>query len=294
MEDKSENTESSSRKYFEREHGPASMQGLRYLWFKIIFRHDAPAERNFDILLIIAILASVSVVMLDSVASVKIRWHDWLFAAELFFTLLFTVEYIIRLSVVRSPWRYATSFFGIIDLLSIIPTFLLVLFPASVSLTVVRILRLLRIFRIFKLAEYLGEADVLIQSLHKSSRKILVFIVTILVITVIFGALMYVVEGPQNGFSSIPTGMYWAIVTMATVGYGDISPGTPLGRVITAILILIGYSIIAVPTGIYTAELAKSYSHKRKQTTCPRCGLMEHDDAALYCSRCGRARPEDF
>ncbi|MEO8002518.1 MAG: ion transporter [Arenimonas sp.] len=262
---------------------------MRYSWFKIIFRHDEPAERNFDIVLIIAILASVTVVMLDSVASVKIRWHDWLFAAEILFTLLFTVEYIIRLSVVRSPWRYATSFFGIIDLLSIIPTFLLVLFPASASLTVVRILRLLRIFRIFKLAEYLGEADVLIQSLRKSCRKILVFIVTILVITVIFGALMYVVEGPENGFSSIPTGMYWAIVTMATVGYGDISPGTPLGRVITAILILIGYSIIAVPTGIYTAELAKTYSTKRKKTSCPRCGLMEHDNMALYCSRCGQS-----
>lgn len=276
-----------SRSYFELEHQPASAHGLRHLWFNIIFRHDAPAERNFDITLIIAILASVTVVMLDSVASVKAQWHEWLFAAELFFTLLFSIEYLIRLSVVRSPWRYATSFFGVIDLLSIIPTFLIVLFPASATFSVVRILRLLRIFRIFKLAEYLGEADVLIQSLRKSSRKILVFIVTVLVITVIFGAVMYVVEGSENGFTSIPTGMYWAIVTMATVGYGDISPATPLGRAITAVLVLIGYSIIAVPTGIYTAELAKAFSSKRKVIECKQCGLMDHDEAARYCSRCG-------
>ncbi len=282
-----EDKASASRNYFELGHQPASTHGLRHLWFNIIFRHDAPAERNFDIVLIIAILASVAVVMLDSVASVKARWHESLFAAELLFTLLFSIEYLVRLSVVRSPWRYATSFFGIIDLLSIIPTFLIVLFPASATFSVVRILRLLRIFRIFKLAEYLGEADVLIQSLRKSSRKILVFIVTVLVITVIFGAVMYVVEGAANGFSSIPTGMYWAIVTMATVGYGDISPATPLGRAITAVLVLIGYSIIAVPTGIYTAELAKAFSSKRKVVACKQCGLMDHDEAAKYCSRCG-------
>ena len=225
--------EHSSRSLFERQHRPAAETGLRNRLFHIIFDHEGRLERDFDIALIIAILASVLVVMLDSVPSIKARWHDALYAAEWFFTLLFTAEYLLRLWVVRRPVRYATSFFGVIDLLAILPTFLSLLFPGSASLTVVRILRLLRIFRVLKLVEYSSEAGVLIQSLLRSRRKIAVFIATLLTITVIFGALMYVIEGPEHGFSSIQTGMYWAVVTMATVGYGDISPGTPVGRFLT-------------------------------------------------------------
>ncbi len=282
-----------SRSVFERQHRPASETGIRNRLFHIIFDHDGRVERDFDIALIIAIIASVLVVMLDSVPSIKARWHDALYAAEWFFTLLFTVEYLVRLWVVKRPVRYATSFFGVIDLLSILPTYLSLLFPGSASLTVVRILRLLRIFRVLKLVEYSSEAGVLIQSLVRSRRKIAVFIATLLTITVIFGALMYVIEGPAHGFTSIPTGMYWAVVTMATVGFGDIAPGSALGRFVTSVLILIGYSIIAVPTGIYTAELARSMRERDRVTVrCNECGLPDHEADAWYCRKCGRCLPD--
>ena len=278
---------------FERKHYPAVRSGWRYRWFRLMFHHDTPAERNFDLWLIVAIVASVVVVMLDSVPAIKLGWHSQLVAAEWFFTLLFTVEYIIRLRVVRQPLRYATSWFGVIDLLAILPTFLSLLFPASASLTVVRILRLLRIFRILKLVEYSSEAGVLIDALFRSRRKISVFIATVLTITVVFGALMYVIEGPEHGFTSIPTGMYWAVVSMATVGYGDVVPGTPLGRFLSSTLIIIGYSIIAVPTGIYTAELARSMQPKRRQVHCLECGLPDHEADAWHCRKCGRALRDD-
>ena len=278
---------------FERKHLPAAQSGLRNRLFHIIFDHEGRLERDFDILLIVAILASVLVVMLDSVPAIKLRWHGVLYAAEWFFTLVFTAEYLVRLWVVKRPLRYATSFFGAIDLLSILPTFLSLLFPVSASLTVVRILRLLRIFRILKLVEYSSEAGVLIQSLLRSRRKIAVFIATLLTITVIFGALMYVIEGPAGGFHSIPTGMYWAVVTMATVGFGDIAPATPIGRFVTSVLILIGYSIIAVPTGIYTAELARTMRERsRMAVRCPQCGLPDHETDAWYCRKCGRCLPD--
>ena len=280
-----------SESLFERRLMPAVSSGRRYRLFRMMFHHDTREERNFDLALIVAIFASVIVVMLDSVPSIKERWHGPLYLAEWFFTLLFTAEYLLRLWVLRRPLRYATSFFGVIDLLAILPTFLSLLFPASVSLTVVRILRLLRIFRILKLVEYSSEAGVLVQALLRSRRKIFLFIVTILTITVVFGALMYVVEGPPHGFSSIPTGMYWAVVTMATVGYGDISPGTPIGRFLTSALIIIGYSIIAVPTGIYTAELAKAMQKPRRRVRCGECGLPDHEADAWHCRQCGRALP---
>ncbi len=283
----------SQRSLFERQHRPASDTGIRNRLFHIIFDHDGRIERDFDIALIIAIIASVLVVMLDSVPSIKERWHGPLYVAEWFFTLLFTAEYLVRLWVVKRPLRYATSFFGVIDLLSILPTFLSLLFPGSASLTVVRILRLLRIFRVLKLVEYSSEAGVLIQSLVRSRRKIAVFIATLLTITVIFGALMYVIEGPEHGFTSIPTGMYWAVVTMATVGFGDIAPGTAVGRFVTSVLILIGYSIIAVPTGIYTAELARSMRERDRMTVrCNECGLPDHEADAWYCRKCGRCLPD--
>lgn len=280
------------RGLFERDHWPAATSGARYRWYRRIFHHDTPDERNFDLWLIVAIIASVGVVMLDSVESIKVRWHSQLYLAEWFFTLLFSAEYLVRLWVVKRPLRYATSFYGIIDLLAIVPTFVSLLFPASASLTVVRILRMLRIFRILKLAEYSSEAGVLVLALLRARRKILVFVATLLVITVVFGALMYVVEGPEYGYTSIPTGMYWAVVTMATVGFGDIAPGTPFGRFITSVLIIIGYSIIAVPTGIYTAELARSMQPKRRSVRCGECGLIDHETDAWHCRKCGRGLPE--
>lgn len=280
-----------TRSLFDRQFLPASGEGLRYRLFRIIFHHEHPIERNFDVALIIAILASVLVVILDSVPGIKSRWHGAMAVAEWSFTALFTAEYLLRLWTVKRPLRYATSFFGVIDLLALLPTWLSLLFPAGTSLLVVRILRLLRIFRVLKLAEYSGEAGVLVQALIRSRRKILVFVSAVVTIVVIFGALMYVIEGPAHGFGSIPTGMYWAVVTMATVGYGDLAPGTPLGRFITSILILIGYSIIAVPTGIYTAELATTLRGPRQSTTCTGCGLAEHEHDARHCRRCGTPLP---
>ncbi|MEN1956912.1 ion transporter [Luteimonas sp. MJ204] len=276
---------------FEKEFQPASTVGARHLWYRRIFHHDAPDERNFDLVLILVILASVAVVMLDSVPAVKARWHAWLYALEWIFTLAFTFEYAVRLWTVRRPLRYATSFFGVIDLLAILPTFLSLLFPAGASFAVIRALRLLRIFRVLKLVEYSSEAGVLIQALLRSRRKIFVFIATLLTIVVIFGALMYVVEGPERGFTSIPTGMYWAIVTVGTVGFGDVAPTTGFGRFITSVLIVIGYSIIAVPTGIYTAELARSLQPRRRQVRCDECGLPDHEADAWHCRKCGRALP---
>lgn len=280
-----------SRPLFEKDHHPAVETGARYLWYRRIFHHDAADERNFDLWLIAAILASVTVVIMDSVPAIKDRWHGVLYLAEWFFTLLFTVEYVVRLWVLRSPLRYARSFYGVIDLLAILPTFLSLLFPVSASLTVIRALRLLRIFRGLKLVEYSSEAGVLIEALLRSRRKIFVFIATLLTIVVIFGALMYVVEGPEHGFTSIPTGMYWAIVTVATVGFGDIAPSTSFGRFVTAVLIVIGYSIIAVPTGIYTAELARTLQPKRRVVRCTECGLPDHEADAWHCRKCGHSLP---
>lgn len=280
------------RSLFEREFLPASEVGLRYRLYRLIYHHDDREERNFDLVLIIAILASISIVILDSVPSIKTRWHDLLYLAEWFFTGLFTLEYALRLWTVRRPLRYATSFFGIIDVLAILPTYLSIFFPAGASLLVVRILRMLRIFRILKLAEYSGEAGILIDALLRSRRKIFVFICAILTIVVIFGAVMYVIEGPTHGFTSIPTGMYWAVVTMATVGFGDIAPGTPLGRFVTSILILIGYSVIAVPTGIYTAELASTIRGQRRTVRCVQCGLIDHEADAWHCRKCGQCLPD--
>ena len=280
-----------SRNLFEKNHHPAALSGARYHWYRRMFRHELPDERAFDLWLIAAILASVAVVLLDSVPAIKARWHGPLYLAEWFFTLLFTVEYAARLWVLRDRLRYATSFFGVIDLLAILPTFLSLLFPGSMSLTVIRVMRLLRIFRILKLVEYSSEAGVLIGALMRSRRKIFVFISTLLTIVVIFGALMYVVEGPEHGFTSIPTAMYWAVVTVGTVGFGDIAPATTFGRLVTSVLIVIGYSIIAVPTGIYTAELARSMQPKRRRVRCGECGLPEHEADAWHCRNCGRALP---
>ncbi|KAA2284385.1 ion transporter [Arenimonas fontis] len=271
--------------------GPARSEGWRARWFRIIFRHDPGAPRRFDLLLIAAIIASVAVVILDSETALHARYGRWFYALEWGFTLLFTAEYLARLLVVDRPWRYARSFFGIIDLLSVLPTYLSLLLPGSQALLVVRVLRILRVFRVLKLVEYTAAGGVLVGALYRSRRKILVFLAGVLTVVVIFAAAMYVIEGPRHGFTSIPVAMYWAIVTMATVGFGDITPATPLGQFVTSILILIGYGVIAVPTGIYTAELAQGLRGARRQATCPGCGLADHEADARHCRRCGVALP---
>jgi len=266
---------------------PACTHGVRHRLFRWLFHHETPVERNVDLLLIVVILASVVVALLDSVSGVTANWHHVLYVAEWVFTILFTLEYATRLWVVRQPMRYATSFFGVIDLLAVLPTYLSLIFVGSQYLLVIRVLRLLRIFRVLKLVRYSSEAGVLMTAMMRSRRKIFVFVCALLTIVVIFGALMYVIEGPEHGFTSIPTSMYWAVVTMATVGFGDITPVTALGRVVTSLLILIGYSIIAVPTGIYTAELANALRPERREQDCIRCQLSDHEADAAHCRRCG-------
>ncbi|HEU4814062.1 MAG TPA: ion transporter [Xanthomonadaceae bacterium] len=279
-------------RFFEPEFEPRVADGWRGRWFDIVFHHESKQARDFDVLLIIAIIASVIVVILDSEAGLQARWSDTFYALEWAFTLLFTAEYLLRLSLVRRPRRYATSFFGVIDLVSILPTYLSLLFAGSQFLLIVRVLRVLRIFRVLKLVEYSSEAGVLLGALTRSRHKILVFLFTMLTIVCIFGALMYLVEGADAGFTSIPISMYWAIVTLSTVGFGDIVPLTPAGRFVASVLVLIGYSIIAVPTGIYTAELARTLRPQRRQVRCVECGLPDHESDAWRCRKCGWTLPD--
>ena len=288
-QDTSSTTQASPKGLFERDFLPASAHGWRNRWYRWIYLHEAKDERNFDLILIAAILASMAVVMLDSVSAIKARWHDVLYVAEWAFTILFTLEYGLRLWTVKRPLRYATSFFGVIDLIAILPTYLSLLLLGGNYLVVIRVLRLLRVFRILKLVQYSSEAGVLITSLLRSRYKILVFLCALLTVVTIFGSLMYVIEGPAHGFTSIPTGMYWAIVTMATVGFGDIAPTTGFGRLVTSVLILIGYSVIAVPTGIFTAELANTLRPPRQRADCAGCGLSDHEADAVHCRKCGAA-----
>lgn len=276
---------------------PATDSGWRRRWFDIIYRHDTRPSRNFDLLLVYAIVASIVVVMFDSVERFHVAWASWLPGVEWMFTLVFTAEYVLRLIVVKRPLRYAISIWGIIDLAAILPTYLSVFIPGAQSMLVVRALRILRVFRILKLTRYIEESGVLLQSLWRSRRKVLLFLFTVITITIIAGTLMYLIEGPEHGFTSIPISMYWAVVTMATVGFGDLVPQTTLGRFVTSVLILVGYSIIAVPTGIYTAELANSMresdSARRGNRRCSNCGLEGHELDALHCRRCGEALPGD-
>ena len=270
--------------------------GWRARWFEIIYRHDTPPSRNFDLALVATILASVLVILADSTPSVHAKASQLLYILEWCFTLVFTAEYLLRLIVVKRPLAYATSVWGVIDLLSIMPTYISLFIPGSQSLLVVRVLRLLRIFRILKLTRYVHESGMLGEALWRSRRKVLVFLSVVLALIVIFGAAMYVIEGPERGFTSIPTSMYWAVVTVATVGFGDIAPGTPLGRLVASVLILIGYGIIAVPTGIYTAELAAVVREDREpaqdpDVVCGRCRLSAHPVDANFCHRCGERLP---
>ncbi|GIV60559.1 MAG: ion transporter [Rhodothermaceae bacterium] len=262
------------------------LTGWRRRGHEIIFEAETPAGRAFDVGLIGAILASVIVVMLESVAVVRARHGAFLYALEWGFTILFTIEYVLRLWCVGRPWRYAMSFFGIIDLLAVLPTYLSVLLPGTQYLLVLRLLRILRVFRVLKLVQYLSEAHLLAKALQASRRKITVFLFAVLTLVVIFGSLMYLIEGPAHGFTSIPRSIYWAIVTLTTVGYGDIAPQTNLGQALAAMIMILGYGVIAVPTGIVTVELSRA-THTVSTRACPACGADGHDADAVFCKYCG-------
>ena len=260
--------------------------------YTIVFESGTPGGRLFDVLLIVAILASVIVVILDSVRSITLR-HGALFEAlEWGFTLLFTVEYVVRLCCVRHPLRYATSFFGVVDLLAVLPTYLAFFVPEVHALVDVRLLRLLRVFRILKLGAYVSEFGYLRAALIASRRKIIVFVGFVLVVIAVVGTVMYVVEGPEHGFTSIPVAIYWGITTMTTVGFGDITPRTDLGRFIASCMMLLGWGILAVPTGIVTAEMTvRRIAGRAPPRICAACSAEGHDADARFCKHCGKPLP---
>jgi voltage-gated potassium channel len=271
------------------------LSGWRLRLYTIIFESDTAAGRRFDKCLILAILVSIGVVMADSVQSMRLRHGDWFDVMEWFFTAIFTLEYVARLVCVRYPLKYATSFFGVVDLLSILPTYLALFFPEIYALIDIRVLRLLRVFRIFKLAAYVNEYQSLATALAASRRKIFVFLSGVVMLVLILGTLMYVVEGPEHGFSSIPTSVYWAITTVTTVGFGDITPKTDLGRLIASFMMLMGWGTLAVPTGIVTAEMAALRQIRTRVApitrTCHDCLTEGHAIEALYCFACGASLP---
>lgn len=265
--------------------------------YDILFETDTRGARAFDIVLIVAILASVLVVMLDSVESIVERHGFLLRTAEWAFTILFTLEYAGRLASVESKRRYALSFFGIIDLLAIVPTYLSLLLPGSRFLVIIRVLRVLRVFRVLKLVRYLGEARTLARAMAASRYRIVVFLITVMTLVVVLGSIMYLIEGADSGFTSIPTSVYWAVVTLTTVGFGDITPATTEGKFLAAIIMLMGYGIIAVPTGIVSVELAYAAQAARRtgdpsaasqnDMVCSACRVPGHDEDARFCKTCG-------
>lgn len=257
---------------------------------EVIYESEKPAGKLFDILLLASILLSILIVMLDSVESLHAEYGDLFYAIEWGFTILFTIEYILRLVSIRRPTKYVTSPLGIIDLLSILPTYLSLVIAGTQSLLVLRALRLLRIFRIFRLMHFVSEMRFLAVAIRNSLRKISIFILTVLTAVVILGSVIYLVEGQENGFTSIPQSVYWAIVTITTVGYGDIAPVTPLGKFIASFIMLLGYGIIAVPTGIVTTEMAlAARSRPHDNRACPACSREGHDEDASFCKFCGSA-----
>lgn len=260
---------------------------LRLALYVIIYKADTPAGKWFDLLLIITILISVLTVMLTSVTSIQTQYAGYLRDAEWAFTVLFTIEYLLRIFCTNRPLRYIFSFYGIVDLLSIAPTYLSYFVSGANYFLVIRVLRLLRIFRILKLVQYISQINILMKAVFSSRQKITVFLFFICTLVVIFGSVMYLVEGPKNGFTSIPRSIYWAIVTMTTVGYGDISPKTDLGQGIASVVMILGYSIIAVPTGIFTAELNRAVIHHETSQICPACKKRGHEAIAVYCNICG-------
>ena len=272
-------------------------QSWRQHWYEIIFEADTPAGKLFDVVLLIVILLSVLVVMMESVASVRDEYPKLLFRAEIFFTLLFTLEYVARIACAHRPVRYIFSFFGIVDLLAILPMYIVALpiFEGAQRLAVIRALRLLRAFRIFKLAHMLSEATALQKAIWAARAKVAVFLSTVLIAVVIVGSAMHLIEGgrigsdgqPTEGFDSIPESMYWAIVTMTTVGYGDVSPSTVAGKMLAACMMILGYCMIIVPTGIVSAELAHAGAKGITTQVCPECMAEGHDPDAVYCKQCG-------
>jgi voltage-gated potassium channel len=258
---------------------------------EIIFESDTKTGRYFDYVLFAAIILSVVIVMLDSVASLNAKYGEIFWAIEWALTILFTIEYLLRIIAVDKPSKYIFSFYGIIDFLAIVPTYLSIFLIGSQYLIVLRILRLLRIFRVLKLVRYVGAAETLRVAIENSRGKIIVFIEVVLVLVVVIGSMMYLIEGPPNGFTSIPKSIYWAIVTVTTVGYGDIAPNTVLGQMLASVLMITGYAIIAVPTGIITTEMGKIKETRIKLNTqvCQSCHHHLHDDDAKYCKKCGNS-----
>ena len=252
----------------------------------IIFGTDTRAGKLFDVVLIITIILSIIAVLLDSVTEYNQKYGNIISTAEWIFTIMFTVEYLLRIYSIRKPVSYIFSFFGIIDLLAVIPTYLSLFFPGTEVLTVIRVLRVLRVFRVLKLAQYMGEANLLVKAMIASRRKIFVFLFALMNIVVILGSIMYLIEGQSAGFTSIPRSIYWAIVTLTTVGYGDISPVTNFGQAIAAIIMIMGYSIIAVPTGIVTSEI-NYVLKKTKKRNCIVCNKDGYDENDKFCRSCG-------
>jgi len=259
----------------------------------IIYEADTPAGKLFDILLMCVILLSVLCVALESVAPIDLHYHNQLEIAEWIFTVLFSIEYLFRIITVKKPWTYVFSFYGIIDLISVLPNYLSLLFVGTNSLIALKALRLLRVFRILKLTPYIGASNNLLRALKASRSKIFVFIFSVLILCVIFGSLMYFVESDSSGFTSIPRSIYWCIVTLTTVGYGDIAPQTPLGQLIASMIMILGYGIIAVPTGIVTAEMTKKAVIDTNTQVCPYCMQAEHKEKSIYCHHCGNLLNDD-
>ncbi len=265
---------------------------LKERLYSTIFGHDTPEGKLFDMVLIYTILISVVVVILDSVSYLSGQYSHYFRVLEWTLTIFFTIEYGLRIYCSPNRWRYIFSYYGIVDLLAIIPSYLS-LFVSGVSyLLIIRLLRVLRIFRVLKLVRYLSEMNVLARSLLSSRRKILIFFTAVLVLATIFGSLMFMIEGPENGFTSIPKSIYWTIVTITTVGYGDITPQTVFGQIIAALVMLTGYSIIAVPTGIFTAQMSQEIMRQRQSSVCQNCERSGHEEDAKYCKHCGADLPE--
>ncbi|WP_280546253.1 ion transporter [Halomonas sp. 11-S5] len=263
-------------------------EGLRTRVFQIIFESDTPLAKGFDIALVVTIFASVLVVMLESIASLRADYGTLFYWVEWGFTILFTLELAVRLYCLERPWMYLRSLYGIIDLVAILPTWLMLLVPGAQSMVVVRLLRTLRIFRVLRLMQFVGEGRLLVDALRRSTRQILLFFFTIFMVVTIFASVMYLIEPAEAGFTSIPMSIYWGIVSLTTVGYGDIVPVTPIGQAITVMLMLIGYSIIAVPTGVFSAQVIRAIREDRySDEACPGCGHERHEQRARYCLRCG-------
>lgn len=260
---------------------------LRARIHEIVFEAETRAGRAFDIAVIALILASVFTVMLDSVSAINHAYGGWLRGLEWGFTIVFTVEYGLRLASVQRPLAYATSFYGLIDLLAILPSYVGLVFPGGEYLLVVRLLRVMRIFRVLKLTEYFRASEVIVAALRASQVKIRVFLFAVCLLAFVAGALMHLIEGPENGFTSIPRSIYWTIVTMTTVGYGDIAPKTVLGQMLASVIMILGYGIIAVPTGIVSVEMAQLRTKPVNTVACPTCGAEGHDHDARHCKYCG-------